>query len=208
MELRNIVILFKKDLKVFFGIIGGFLLIGILFFLFQGNGYNVSLTFNITRDSSTQTEEYSYDDFYRLQADERFADTVVRWLQSPSIVSDIYTAANVDTTAWSLKALKNALGSQRLSSQIVAINYSAESPTQADAISEATVIKLNAMSQDLNAQQNEKGWFVILSEDPIIKSSQESLMKILSIVGVIGIFVAFWTVIVRHYYHEQKKDSE
>ncbi len=199
MEIRHIVTLFKKEYKTFFGIMGGFLLAGLLFFLFQGSGYNVSLTLNITRDSAIQTSDYSYDDFYRLQADERFADTIVRWLQSPSIVSDIYTEAGIDTTTWSLGVLKNALGSQRLSSQIVAINYAADSQVQADAIGEATITKVNVLSQDLNAQQKESGWFVVIAQKPIVKPSQHSLLQILVIVGVIGFFAAFWTVIVRYY---------
>lgn len=199
MELRSIITLFKKDHKIFFGIIGTFVLIGILFFLFQGRGYDVSVTFNVTRDSASEVDEYSYDDFYRLQADERFADTVVRWLQSPSVVFDIYTAAGVDTTRWSLKTLKNALGSQRLSSQIIAINYGAQSHDQASAIGDATIAKINTMSQALNAQQKESGWFIVLSEEPIIKPSQHSLIKILTIAVILGGFVAFWSVIVRYY---------
>lgn len=204
MELRTIILLFRKDYKVFFGIIASFLFLGTLFFIFQGKGYDVSLTFSITRDSAAESTDYSYDDFYRLQADERFADTVVRWLQSPRIVEDIYTVAGIDTTSWSLRTLKNAFGSQRLSSQIIAINYAAQSHDQAEEIGKAAANKINQLAADLNAQQNETGWFIILSEEPIVKAHQYSLIQILTIIGIIGLFTAFWTVIIRYYLRTEK----
>lgn len=64
----------------------------VLFLLLQPVRYTTVLSLHVGRvHNETQAEEYHYDDFYRLQADERFADTLVRWLASPSIVADIYS---------------------------------------------------------------------------------------------------------------------
>lgn len=203
MELREIVLLFRKDAKVFFGIIAAFLLVGVLLFLFQGGGYNVSMTLNVTRDSSIDVSDYAYDAFYRLQADERFADTVVRWLQSPSVVSEIFSNAQIDTSSWSLHKLKRALDPERLSSQVIAVNFSSATPQEAIAVSHATSQMINDLSQELNKQQNESAWFIVLSEEPIVKPHQQSFISLIVIMGILGLFVAFWSVIIRHYMSTQ-----
>ena len=120
MELREFIGIFVKDRKVFFGIIFAAALLGALVFRFQPERYETALTLNVARTEADTASDYKYDQFYRLQADERFADTVVRWLAAPSVRADIASGANTSPRVVS------SISAKRLSSQMIDVRYSAD----------------------------------------------------------------------------------
>ncbi|MFA5994645.1 MAG: hypothetical protein WC823_06840, partial [Parcubacteria group bacterium] len=107
------------------------------------------------RNGSQQTADYHYDDFYRLQADEKFAETIVQWLNDPRIVTDIHTKAGIDVGQLNLKQLARVFNSEKLSSQIVAVSFSAVDKVSAKNISEAVAEVIESNVAVLNENQNE-----------------------------------------------------
>jgi capsular polysaccharide biosynthesis protein len=156
--------------------------------------YAASLMLNVTRSGTQQTSEYAYDDFYRLQADERFADTVVRWLGDPSIINDIYSSAKVSLHP------SESLKGKRLSSQMISVTF--VSPTIEDAKKTANSIigTLNKQTEKLNEQQKQQTWFLIQGSSPVITVAGWPWLKILAASLFAGIFLAFWIVLGRHYF--------
>jgi hypothetical protein len=102
MDLREFLRLFWKERVLFSGTVAVFVATGFVVQLLQPIRFAAEITMNVARSGVRTTTEYAYDDFYRLQADERFADTVVRWLESPRIVSDILHTAKRDDEMISL----------------------------------------------------------------------------------------------------------
>ena len=90
MELKDFFAIFSVHKKIFWGIITLSIICGAIVYFAQSQTYKTSLTLNVTRDAAPGRDEYSYDSFYRLQADERFADTVVRWIQSAYVVQSVF----------------------------------------------------------------------------------------------------------------------
>ncbi len=121
MEFKEWLDIFRKRTRMMITVILGCIAVGVLWYVFQPRGLAADLTLNVTRIGSQETSDYKYDDFYRLQADERFADTVVRWLGSPRIVSDIYSTAHLDADSLGLSGLNKAFKSERLSSQMIRV---------------------------------------------------------------------------------------
>jgi uncharacterized protein involved in exopolysaccharide biosynthesis len=98
MELRQIIDLFKKERGLFFGILGLCLALGALFVALEPKHYESNILITIGRTEGEQASigsDYQYDNYYRLQADERYGDTLVRLLATPQVTRDIFKEAGL-----------------------------------------------------------------------------------------------------------------
>lgn len=198
MELKEYLKIIKNNSRLFIGIIVGIIAIGVGYFLLRPVSYSTSLTLNITRSGVDNSQDYRYDDFYRLQADEKFTETVVQWLKSPRVEEDIYREAGIDTTDFSLKRLTSSVSAEKSSSQLVAVGFLAtdEKSSQKIAMAVSKVISQNV--QNLNKDQKENSWFEVISSDPVVKINETNPLIVLAIfLG--AIFVAFFGVLIKHY---------
>ncbi|MFA7319697.1 MAG: hypothetical protein WC022_03840 [Parcubacteria group bacterium] len=194
MEFKEYINIIKKSRKLFFGTIFVIVAISLGYFYFLPVRYDASLTLNITRAGSQETADYKYDDYYRLQADERFADTLVEWLKSPRTVNDICTAANLDTS----KIIKDIVAEKR-SSQVVAVSFSADTASSAQKIAAGAVNVLNGNTEALNMDQKENTWFKLVYGAPVIVKYHPNYEIIFLAALCLGIFLAFWAVMIKHY---------
>ncbi len=207
MELREYAIIFMKNIKIFWFFV---LLCLFLSFAWQRNQtevYDVTLLLNIGRSGVQNTGDYTYDSFYRLQADERFADTVVRWLGSPRIVEDIYADAGLDMHSISMRGVNHAFIAKRLSSQVIEVSFVSRTTGTGSGIARSLTKVLNRYTESLNRGEQEPSWFVVIGSDPVIGDGRTPLSFALTIGLVVGIFVGFWGVYVRHYFRPMKNSQ-
>lgn len=202
MDLREYIKIIQKDLKIFLVIILSIVIAVLAYFYFQPVSYRASLTLNVTRSGIQETQDYRYDGFYRLQADERFAETLSEWFRSPRVVSDIFSRAKISSDKFSLEYLSKNISAQKRSSQIVEVTFSSISQEQAEKIASAGVEIVSQMTEKLNAEQNEKNWFKIIAEKPVISKYVPSYKTIFIAAFLAGIFLAFWVVMFRHYFRK------
>ncbi len=199
MELREYLQIIQKDIRTLFLVTVLAVLMSVAYFGLRPVSYDVSMALNVTRSGSQQTTDYRYDDFYRLQADEKFAETIVEWLKNPRIVTDIYTKAGIDVGQLNLKQLAKALNSEKLSSQIVAVSFSASDESSARKISEAVAEVIEKNVAVLNENQNESTWFRIIAQAPVIVKNAGTIWTLLVFPLLFGMFIGFWLVMLRHY---------
>ncbi len=198
MELKEYFQILKMEIKIFVAIMAVVFLLAGGYFIFRPVVFDASLTLNITRSGSQNTNSYKYDDFYRMQADEKFAETIVEWLKSPRIEEDIYKNAGVDVSGYSLKRLSTGITAEQRSSQVVIANFSAldQKKVQNIAYSVSKIISQNIRS--LNSDQKESSWFEITSGEPVIRVREINPITILAIFFG-GIFLAFFGALFKHY---------
>ncbi len=199
MELKEYLTIFRKHFKLFITITVLFIAAGILFQLFRPLNYKAVLNLNITRTGKQETSDYRYDNFYRLQADEKFADTVVRWLESPEIAARAYNDSQIITAGLSHWRLSRIFKSQRLSSQAIKVSYTAKNADTAKNLSSSIIKVINSEAEELNKTQNEETWFVVVGDNPIIRENKWPWEVVILASILIGIFFGFWMVLVRHY---------
>lgn len=161
--------------------------------------YQVSLLLNVTRTGIQATDNYRYDDFYRLQADERFADTVVRWIENPRLVTNVYNETGMISGGIDLSELSKFFDAKRLSSQAIEVNFTAKSAVEAQNLSENLVKAINSEIKNLNQFQKEESWFKIIGDEPVIKEYKITWKSVLLISIVLGIFLGIWVVLIKHY---------
>lgn len=199
MELMQYVDIFRNQAKTFWLIVLFFVAGAFAWQGLQPRSYDAALLINIGRSGIQPTSEYAYDSFYRLQADERFADTVVRWLSSPRVVEDIYAEAKIDTDTVGLRSLKGSFSGKRLSSQMIEVSYGARNERQAVELSRAIVSVLNRYTDSLDREGREPGWFSVIGSDPVVRDGRTSLLVALAAGAGLGIFLGFWIVLLKHY---------
>lgn len=199
MELKEYFKIIKNDATTFLTVAAIVVLGAFAYFVFRPVAYETSLALNITRSGVQETSAYRYDDFYRLQADEKFADTLVEWLKNPRIASDIYDQAGIPTERLSLRRLGKIFAPEKRSAQLVTVSFAAENPDKARKISAALVRVVSKNIEVLNRDQKESGWFQIIAGEPVIVKRDFSAPLVLAFSLLAGIFLAFWIVLVRHY---------
>lgn len=201
MELREYLDIFKRQIKWFWITIFLFLFIAGAWQQSQPEKLQATLLLNIGRASVQDTKDYTFDSFYRLQADERFADTVVRWLGSPRVVEDIYGSVGIETRDMSTQTLENIFGAKRLSSQMIEVTYTYPDQEMLQKISEATVASLNTYTASLNKESSEEtNWFVVVGSDPVIRDVRVTLVFALALGLALGVFIGFWVAVIKHYF--------
>jgi len=193
MELKEYIKILKKNYKLFAGSIAVVLILGTAFQFWLKTKYKVELDLNITRTGyQKETEAYRYDEFYRLQADERFADTVVRWLGS-NVVKDEIIQEVEDVKFEKLKA-------ERLSSQMIRVSFLLSDKKQAEKLTKNIESVLNDKTSELNAEQKNPQWFRILVSRPVLIERGIDWFVLSGVLLIAGIFVGFWVVLVKHYW--------
>ncbi|MEF3692183.1 MAG: hypothetical protein V3574_03985 [Candidatus Moraniibacteriota bacterium] len=193
MDLKDFIIIFRKNKRWFWG---AFLLtfvfgLGVWFSL--SGLYKAEVDLNITRTGyQKETSEYRYDEFYRLQADERFADTVVRWIGSKRIQSDIIRESE--------GVYFSKLKGQRLSSQMIKISFLIKDKEKAGEISRIVSQILNNKTDELNFEQKNPQWFKLLVSAPVVDKYGLPWWQMAILLSALGSFAGFWAVLVRHYW--------
>lgn len=203
MELRDLVKIFLKSWKTFFGTVGIFVVTGFAWYVLQPETYKANVTLNVTRMGTQQTTEYRYDGFYRLQADERFADTVVQWLRAPNIIQTITERAQTIPVGRSMFMPRGgALRAERLSSQMIAVTYQTADQESAARVAKVLVSVIDQESTTLNETAQEESWFTVIGDDPVIRDGRVGLALVLAVSLIGGVFIGFWAVLFRHYFRE------
>ncbi|MEA3323285.1 MAG: hypothetical protein U9Q12_03605 [Patescibacteria group bacterium] len=200
MELREFFAIFGVHKKLFWGIIGLFVIGSLIFYFLQEQTYKTYVNINITRSGVDETFEYTYDSFYRLQADSKFADTVVEWMKTPYVLEQIF-----DNGSDGAINQKGFLHADRMSSQTIAVTFVTATKKEAQNIAKNLNRTLNEETQKLNKIQKQENWFVIFSNDPITGDNRLSLFFVLTVGFAIGLFISFWAVMIKHYIVNSKQ---
>jgi capsular polysaccharide biosynthesis protein len=199
MELKEYFKIIRKNVRLFLLVACLVFFGGVAYFYFQPVSYKTSLAINITRLNFQETENYRFDNFYRFQADEKFAETIVEWLINPRMVYDIYLDSGIDVKKVDFRKLSKLIKGEKKSSQIVVVNFSAPTEEIAKKISDNLVNKISKNTEALNKNQKQTEWFDIIAEKPLTIKKTNNYKIIFPVFLLIGLIVAFWVIMFKHY---------
>lgn len=204
MDLKDFLCLLLKEKKLLLATITLFVAGTFLWQGVQPTSYQTVVSLHIARSSeqAQQAGEYQYGDYYRLQADEKFADTVVRWLLSPGIVLDILKESNDASRAVRYEELSQQFQPKRLSSQFIEVRFSTPTPEMGKSITDGMRAVLNKETKGLNVDSSvkENGWFVVLVDAPVTYLSVPNWRTSLLFSGALGLLVGIWISLGKRYF--------
>ena len=199
MELKEYITIIRQNINVFLAVVAVCVVFGFAFMFLRPVSYTTSMLIDVTRSGTQDTVDYKYDDFYRIQADEKFVQTIAQWIANPGIEADILSGAGLSANNLSLRQLSNSFRAQELSSQALAVTFSAPTREQAQKISASITNIITKNTAALNADQKESGWFEIVAHSPVIVQDLYGPLLVLVVSLALGIFLAFWVVLIIHY---------
>ncbi len=206
MTLTELVALFDREKRLFIGTLIGTMILSLLAYQFQPVRYTNELLLTVTRTSVPTTAEYAYDHFYRLQADERIAESISQYLQSETGKRDVAERAKLEGTEYQ-QYMGAKLKAVRLGTNGIKVNYRTNEVTGGEKIGEAMVFVVNEYIFSLNEDARQKEWFMIMGEKPIMQSAIWSLERFFLIGIVSGIFFGFWAVLGRYFWKNYQKEK-
>ena len=206
MELREYLDIFRKQASFFWFVVLLCLAVAFVWQRNQSVNFQATLLLNIGRAGVQTTQDYTFDGFYRLQADERFADTVVRWLGSPRVVEDIYADTRLNAENLSTRDLKGVFKAGRLSSQMIEVVYGGSNEKTLGDISRSVTTILNRYTDSLNKENSDPTRFIVIGSDPVIRDARVGLLLALVVGLVTGVFIGFWGVLLKHYFSGENKN--
>lgn len=165
--------------------------------------YSTSLLLNISRTESQSTTDYRYDQFYRLQADEKFAETVVEWLKSPGVAQDIFAKADANSNKKTMRQLSKSFQAEKLSSDLVSIKYSTQTSDEAGKIAPAIESVISDKTKGLNSDAKDPNWFQVNMTNLTILKNTQNLGVNLGIGTLAGIFIGIFLAFGKHYISEE-----
>lgn len=164
--------------------------------------YSASLLLSISRTETQATADYRYDQFYRLQADEKFAETIVEWLKSPGVVKSIFEKAGVSADQKTMRQLAKSFKAEKLSSNLIGIQYSTQTNDEAAHIAPAIESIISDKTKDLNSDSRDPTWFQITMHDLVVLKNVQDLRINLGVAVLVGVFVGTLLAFGKHYISE------
>lgn len=203
MELREYYKILKSNISVVIYVVIIAVVATYAWSVRQSQIYSASLLLNISRTETQNSADYRYDQFYRLEADEKFAKTVVEWLKAPGIAREIITKSDVTTGEKSLRQLSKSFRAQNLSSQIIDVRFSAKSEDEAKKIKNSIESIVSEKTAGLNASASDPDWFEIKASDFIFVKNIQNIPLNLTIAALAGIFAGIFLAFGKHYISEE-----
>lgn len=199
MELRELWNLFRKEKNLYALILGVFLLLGVLWINLEPERFesNILITIGRTENKNVSVAtDYQYDNFYRLQADERFGDTLVRLLATPQVTQTIFEEAGLKNEAPEGVYFTG----RKLSAQIVEVTFVDRDQTKLMALAKSVPTALNRYTSELDTKEGSQGnWFRVIASEPVVSDARVDSKQVLVIMLFLGIFVGFFVILAKHY---------
>jgi len=202
MELREYYKIFKANISVVIYTIVIAVIVIYAWSVRQSQTYSASLLLNVGRTETQVTTDYRYDQFYRLQADDKFSETIVSWLKSPGTAKNIFDKAGVGSGQKTMRNLSKSLQAEKLSSNLVGVRYSTQTNDESEKIAPAIASVVSEKTKALNADARDPNWFQVTVSDLIILKNTQDLRVNLGIAALVGFFLGTLLAFGKHYISE------
>ncbi len=197
MSLYDFVAIFTHRKKLIWTVLGGTLLLSLALYRVQPKVYDVSVLLSVTRTASEKTTEYQYDQWYRLQADERMAETLARYFETSEARRSLALVADLlpsERTSFLQKRVK----ATRLSSQLVEVRLVARTERGGQQLGEAVPALANRYIEELNGFTQDRTWFQVVSPPPLLEDARYTWREMVLAGGAFGVLLAFWMALFDH----------
>ena len=202
MELREYIQVFKGAKLL---IVGGTLMVILIATLIIGMSkpqYDTSVTITVDKirtENATNNNFYQYDGYYTQQSSGFFADTVMNWLQSPSVVTDIYNQAKLDLpSVRNLSQLSKILVVKKSPPATLGIKITSDNSSESQQLLNASTIVLKKLTDQVNLT-NTNETFLLRSSNPVSSKIKPFWALDMIIAAVLGLITSIFIALFRYY---------
>jgi hypothetical protein len=129
-------------------------------------------------------DNYKYDGYYAVQANQIFSDSIETWLEAPDFIEMIYNQAQIQSPK-TMSALKSRFDFDKVISQSVAVRLNAGTKEEVEKMMEAMISVMKSKTENLLVDQEGKPVFTIDSS-PVLILPHEIDFKLQFGIGLLG----------------------
>lgn len=180
MTLRQWFQVIKKRKLIIIVITGIVILATVLFTLLSKPTYEAGISFAIKKDNVSdlsQADFYQYDDYYSIQASGMFADSIIGWLATPGLASEIYSQANIPLPQISISKLAKSFRAKRKTgTNIIDLVIKSDNRSKAELL--ANTISDMAQKKALEIQPTKSATnFKVLAHSPVVVEIKPKILQ-------------------------------
>ncbi|MFO7806959.1 MAG: hypothetical protein R6V40_00865 [Candidatus Moraniibacteriota bacterium] len=205
MEFKDFIKLIGKYKHLLILIVLLFLVAGFFVWRYQTDFYLASFSVDIDRNNFQQSEEYKYDQFYRLEADEKFAENIVYWAGDPSFLLGVKKDF-LELGGENFGDIKG-ISANQLSSNYVKIEYKGFVKKEVFTAYKALKKNLQEKTKKLNYENNDPNWFKLNNGELVVHKGNPSLLLYLSIALAAGFLAGIFLILFIYYFKESHFDE-
>ena len=203
MELKEFLALIRKYRITFFMIILVVFFLGLVIYNQQRKIYLGSIAVNISREDKMIINGYQYDQFYRLEADEKFGKNVVNWIGDPGLMElNRKDFMKVHKGNWSDISKTKAV---QLSANYIKVSFKSKTLSSATVFGKVIKNNLNRKTQQLKSDQRDKNWFKLVIDDVQVGKNNVNIYLISLISICLGVLSGIFGVLLRYYFEKTLK---
>ena len=165
----------------------------------QPTRYAVTQSFAINRADRQTTPDYQYDGYYALQAADLFAQTVVSWFQTPPILQQMYSEANLSIDAPTANDLPGRFKVKKYSAQNIVVRYQESTPERAKTLAGAIKKDLEQRASGLNQSADGHSVFAVVGQEPTYNDARPPMMILMAGAFILSAGFAFLLAALRQY---------
>lgn len=199
MELRDYIRVYWQQRWLILGLTVVATVTAVIVSLGQPTRSGVSESFAINRVNKESTPDYQYDGYYALQAADLFAQTVVSWFSTPSVLKDMYDQAKLDPGIESLNSLAARFKVKKYSAQNIVVRFSESTPARAATLAAAIKTVMEDRAASLNQSSDGKAIFSIVGSQPVIAPVKSPTLLIAVATAMLSFGFGLLWAAARHY---------
>jgi capsular polysaccharide biosynthesis protein len=194
MELRSTVYLFRRRQPLAFSLVALAVVAAYVWSYVRPATYTTSISFAVNRINKEPTPDYQFDGFYALQAADLFAKTVVSWMQTPSVLVEIYDRAGIDSSVTSLRSLTSRFKTKQYSAQNIVVTYAVPTEEEGRRIAAALTEVIGARTAAVNRTASGEALFEVPAARPVIVKAAPDPILVGLVALVVGVILAMFVV--------------
>lgn len=200
MELKEYLKVLSKYRTTFLVIWAVVVLIGLLVASLISQKYKATFSIDITREAQEKvTGEYDYDQFYRLEADDRFGRSLVQWFGDKAIVNQIQTVAQNTDENFKDYQFEPDFKADKLANSYLKVTFLVSQKKEVTPVFLGTKKVLEEKVAEFNGGFDAQNRFKLVFNGPTISDTKIPLTPLL--IGLFGggFFIASFGVMFRRY---------
>lgn len=200
MELKEYLKVLSKYRITFLLIWAAVVLIGLLVASLVSQKYKATFSIDITREMQQNgTGEYDYDQFYRLEADDRFGRSLVQWFGDKAIVNQIKIVAQNTNESFEGYQFEPDFKADKLANSYLRVTFVVSEKKEVMPIFLGTKKVLEGKVAEFNGGFDAQNRFKLVFNGPTISDTKIPLTPLLIGLFGSGFFIAAFGVMFRRY---------
>lgn len=164
MELREYFKIIGRHKTIFLGLIILTTLLTFIFTKTRPQSFLASTTLTVNKSSvlrQSQVDYYLFDNYYNIQSSGLFSQIVASWFESPAVVKEIYSKAEISLPQVSQKKLSKVFKAVREEPAIINVSLSGSDKVEIEKLVNAAAAVMQEKTNELGKSDKESIYDIV-----------------------------------------------